>query len=311
MALEDLAMVLGDEKLCLMDCGASFFLPDTWNYLLPIPSTRFVLVDPVGQSLDYARGFPPERMIVVPTALSRHGGAAEFYLANTSSGSSLLPPRRHPGRSRLGNHDYFFPLQVKDIPTSTLAEVLDDQGIPEVHALKLDTQGSELDIMKGLDGRRLEGLLLVEMEVNLHHQPIYMNMASLPEVITFFEANGFRMVNFRAAGETRDKLGCKGPEYSSTLEAQAEADVLFARDIFLSPPRNPRALERILRRQMALLCAYYLHAEAIDYARHAAERHGLDPRLAADLEASVRRFAAFQSAHLKSGILSLWHRDKT
>jgi len=310
MALEDLAKVLGSESLCLVDCGASFFLPDTWNYLVPLPSTRFVLVDPVGQSLDYARQFPPERMTVVPTALSRQGGAAEFYLANTTSGSSLLPPQHSAGRSRLGNPEYFFPLKIRDIPTSTLAGVLDDLAIPEVHALKLDTQGSELDIVKGLDPRRLDGVLLVEMEVSLHDQPIYLNMATLPQVLEFFAAHGFRMMNFRAGGEMKAKL-CKGPEYAATLDGQVEADVLFVRDIFRGLTSNPRALERLLRRQMALLCAYYLHAEAIDCARHAAERHGLPAGLASELEAAVRRFAAFQTERLKGGILSLWHRDKT
>src|SRR5258708_7628765 len=159
MSAEVLWQILGGQPLTLADVGASYFLPDTLSYVVPMPTSRFVLFDPVGKNLAYAANLPPDRVTVIPSALSRQGGAAEFFLANTDSGSSLYPPHPWPGRPAL-NHDYFFPLKVIDIETPTLAACLAERRIDLVHAIKLDTQGSELDIVKGLDLRRLQQLLL-------------------------------------------------------------------------------------------------------------------------------------------------------
>ena len=310
MSAEVLWQILGGQPLTLADVGASYFLPDTWSYVVPMPTARFVLFDPVGKNLAYAANLPPDRVTVIPSALSRQGGAAEFFLANTDSGSSLYPPHPWPGRPAL-NHDYFFPLKVIDIETQTLAACLDERRIDLVHAIKLDTQGSELDIVKGLDLRRLQQLLLVEMEVTMDSHPVQLGAARMPEVITFFEANGFRYVNTRIARKALEPSGCVGPRFASTVGAQHECDVLFIRDITTMHPDHPEWFMRALRQQVTLLCAYYLHGEAVQALRFAAERFPQERPTCAALEQAVGRYAEYQSACLKSGVLSLWHRDQT
>jgi FkbM family methyltransferase len=310
MSIESLAQILDDHPLVLADVGASYFIPDTWNYLLPLSTARFVLFDPVGKNLEHARQLPPERVTVIPHALSRNCGASEFFLANTDSGSSLFPPHPWPGRPAL-NHDYFFPLKVIDLQTKTMASCLNDHGIDAVHAIKLDTQGSELDIVKGLDAGRLEKLILVEMEVTLDTYPLMLGAARLPEVINYFEGNGFRYINTRIARKSLEPSGCVGPRFASTLPAQHECDVLFVRDIINAPPDNTSEFMRVLRQQLTLLCIYYLHGEAIETARLAAQILPAARDVLGALERSVRQFAEYQSACLKEGALSLWHHDQT
>ncbi|HEY2901706.1 MAG TPA: FkbM family methyltransferase [Polyangia bacterium] len=310
MSAEVLALILGGHPLNLADVGASYFLPDTWSFVVPLPTAKFVLFDPVGKNLDYASSLPPDRVTVIPVALSRQGGAAEFFLANTDSGSSLFPPHPWPGRPAL-NQDYFFPLTIRDIETRTMTACLDERRIDLVHAIKLDTQGSELDIVKGLDRRRLDELLLVELEVTMDSHPTQLGSARLPEVITFFEANGFRYVNTRIARKTLEPSGCVGPSFASTLGAQHECDALFIRDIVTMHPGEPEWFMRALRQQVTLLCAYYLHGEAMQALRFAAERFPTQRPICAALEQAVARFADYQTACLKRGVMSLWHRDQT
>jgi FkbM family methyltransferase len=306
----ELAALLGDEPLCLADVGASYFLSDTWNPLVPLPQARFVLFDPVGQNLAYASQLPRERVTVVPAALSREGGAAEFFLAHVDSGSSLLPPHPQPGRPPL-DHDYFFPLKVLDIPTTTLASCFDRHGVETVHAIKLDTQGSELEIVKGLDARRLDQLLLAELEVTMDTHVSHLGAARLPEVITHFEAAGFRWVNTRIARKSLARSGCVGPAYAATLGAQHECDVLFVRNLLAGPSRPRQQLHRALRQQLTLLCAYYLHGEALETLALAAPLLPGQGALVAALEQAIRRCAEKQSHDASRGAASLWHRDQT
>lgn len=308
MPAEALHAILGGEALRLADVGASYFLPDTWMALLPLPAAKFVLFDPNGKNLSYAQQMPADRVTVIPAALSREGGVSEFFLANVDSGSSLMPPHPWPGRPAL-NHDYFFPLRVLDIETRTLASCLDEHRVDAVHALKLDTQGSELDIVKGLDRRRLDQLLLVEMEVTMDSQPVYIGAARLPEVIDFFEQNGFRYLNTRVMRKSLEDVGCVGPKWSATLAAQHECDVVFVKDV-LNAKVDPDAMMTMLRRTVTLLCAYYLHADAIETLRLAAPALRGHGDALAEIERQVGVCAERQAARLKAGAFTTWHQHQ-
>lgn len=308
MKVDDLGTVLGEQPLWLLDAGAAHGIPDNWNYFLHLPTSRFVLVDPVGQTLSYASGFAPGKVNVVPTALSRSGGACEFFLANQSTGSSLLPPHRWPGRARIDN-DYFFPLKILDIETTTLKACLDERNIGEIHAIKLDTQGTELPICQGLDERRLGRLLAAELEVSLYARANYLESPKLPEIIAWFEEQGFEFLNLRLNREELAPSGCVGPGFGSTIAAQYAGDALFVRDLFRTECGDSRDFELTLRRTLALLCGYYLHGEAIEVLRHAADRYRLEARMVGETEGAIRRFAAYQDQCRRQGMPSLWHRD--
>ena len=306
MSAEAFAEILANEPLCLADVGASYFLSDNWKYFFPLPTSQFVLFDPVGKNLAYAKELPTERVTVIPAALDQKNGVSEFFLANTDSGSSLLPPHPWPGRPAL-NHDYFFPLKVLDIETATIASCLDKSGIQAVHAIKLDTQGSELNIIRGFDDDRLRKLLLVEMEVSMDSYRMYLGAARFAEVIDYFEGHGFRFINTRIARKPLDHTGCVGAAFASTLPAQHECDALFVKDIIHADYENDAELMRELRQLVALLCAYYLHGEAVETVQLAAEKLPDDRSTFAQLVDSIGRVAASQSNDLAQGSRSLWH----
>jgi FkbM family methyltransferase len=301
--------LLSSYPLVMVDVGASYFLPDTWNVLFPLPSSRFVLFDPCSQNLAYAQGHPAEKVLSIPSALAGKEGVCEFFLANMDSGSSLYPPMVYKNRPA-PNHEYYFPLRVRDIEVTTLHRSLDLAGIDTIHAIKLDTQGSELDIVRGLDARRLSRLLLVEMEVTLDSTPAYAGAAKLADVIPFFEAAGMRFVNTRIARKPLQPYGLDQPAYAAALGAQHEADVLFVRDLFSIEYQDMADFLATTHQLVTLLCAYYLHGEALDILQMAAIAMPSEEQALQALQQQVIYIAAQQTQMLQNGALSLWHRDQ-
>lgn len=70
-------------------------------------------------------------------ALSDENGTAEFYLGEKSGWHTLVPdqPRRDVGRI--------------EVETRTLDSLLAEQGIEEVHMMKIDVEGAELSVLRG------------------------------------------------------------------------------------------------------------------------------------------------------------------
>lgn len=310
MATEHYATILGDEELVFVDVGASYFIPDTWNIFLSLPRAKFVLFDPNGQNLNYAAHLPPERFSIVPRALAVEEGFAELFIANVDSGSSLLPPHQWPGRPDI-SADYFFPLRIVDIETRTLASCMKDLQLTNLHAIKLDTQGSELDIVKGMGSKLLAGVLLVEMEVTMDSYPVMFGSPKLPEVISFFEAAGFRYVNTRIARRPPAVSRVSGRKFASTIGVQHECDVLFIRDIVNAVYSGPVELLQVVRQQVSLLAAYYLHAEALEILHLVSNRLPQYQSEILAIECAIENIAEHQVTQLECGALSLWHRDQT
>ncbi|MGD1902798.1 MAG: FkbM family methyltransferase [Geitlerinemataceae cyanobacterium] len=294
-----LQAILGGGGLTLADVGASYFLPDTWQLLTGLPSTTFVLFDPNGSNLQYTRAYPNTRFVTLPCALSGAGGVRTLYLSNTDSGSSLYPPLdRHWERE--SDNSYFFPLKLVDIETFSLEQALDRANVETVDAIKLDTQGSELEILLGLDEARWPRLLFVELEVSLQNPPLYRGAARVNEVQHAMERKGFNLVNVRTSrGESSTTSGISVPN---------ECDLLFARDASQIAELADR--ERLARRSIALACTYYLH----DFAKQFLNQEWGRVFFPAERErkligGAIDAISSFQDELLARGRLSLWHRD--
>jgi hypothetical protein len=67
----------------------------------------------------------------------------------------------------------------------------------------------------------------------------------------------------------------------------------------------------MLHQQLTLLCVYYLHGEAIETARLAAQMLPGPRDVLGALERAIRQVAEYQTACLKAGAFSLWHHDQT
>ena len=280
-------------KLVLVDCGASYFPPDTWHLALAMPSTHLILVDPNGDNLSYAANIAAKTSTIAK-ALSGKSGLETLYITNTDSGSSLLPPI---GRSEelMSNPGYFLPLRAKNIITSTLEQELDNLCISSVDCIKLDTQGTELAILQGLDRVRLNDLLFVEAEVSLQNPPIHKGAASLLDFAEFLEPQGFEFANIRLSRPSTTMDHC--------LPRPNECDILYVRPLHLLGARNEDPA--ILVKMLLLSNLYYLYDYADELCKHLAACHIFSPVQLQSILQSQQDLMTMQNNLLLKGTLSL------
>lgn len=207
-------------NLTLIDVGASYFLHKPWIPLILAKRVRLIAVDPNAQNLSYLDSYPAIAVTKVSEALSSSPGEQTLYVTNVDSGSSLFPPK--PSREDFLRspqlRDYLFPVREEEINVTTL-DLLPITGNDAV-ALKIDTQGAELEILKGaaslLKQRRI---MSVEAEVSLLSRPIMSGAPNLQDIASFLEKFGMELVWIRPTNRVKRSFKAQ--------ERQTEADVLF------------------------------------------------------------------------------------
>ena len=152
--------------------------------------------------------------------------------------------------------EYFFPVTEKQIPTRSLAEILAAHGesgaLPTV--LKLDTQGSELSILRGADRYlRDHQVVGIETEATMLAEPYMKGSGKFWEVCRFLEERGFELIQLKpieAAPKSRGKL--RGRGYLNECDATF---VLKRGEVAKSSPRHQLAL-------LGFYLSYQLYEEA-------------------------------------------------
>ena len=214
-----------------VDVGASYYPHTSWWLFMDSPRTAWLAVEPNRQNLGYVDAWPWAASVTpVPVGLSEHGGPQTLHVTNTDSGSSLLKPVIGPAmesRATEQMRNYFFPVTEVEIMTQTLASVISEYSagpnVPTV--VKLDTQGSELSILKSvLRGNSPGNLVGVEIECSLLASPYYESSPRLWEVAQFMEQHGFELIQVDIVPRvlTKSKISSKAREIAN------ESDAVFA-----------------------------------------------------------------------------------
>lgn len=213
--------------ICL-DVGASYFPHTSWWFFLGSNRSLWIAVDPNAENLTYSRAWPwRARLQLEKVGLSEFGGPMTLYKTNVDSGSSLLKPILHEANShRFGNYgaDYFLPMQELQIVTVAISEIVSDLEISPI-ILKLDTQGSELSIIRGfLESDSKHIVVGIDIECSLLAIPQYENSPRFWEVADYLEDSGFELLNLDVfpSRNTKSKYGVKSRDISS------ECDAVFA-----------------------------------------------------------------------------------
>ena len=280
--------ILGETtRVSVVDVGGALNLQPHWHKLHQVAD--FTVYEPHPKSFhDLVERQKTEKYYAgfnyINEALSGEGGPRTLYCSNAPTGSSLLPPKKNGIADYPGN-TYLYPMREETLQTTTLKESLSKAGVTEVHGIKLDTQGTELEIIQGLGTALAAGLLFVEMEIGVvehYAKP----SASLETVIPFMREHGLELFDLRTnrfhgnaqrlpggVKALTDFLGChrSSPGLAQRLN---EVDAIFFRD--------PRVLidngttVPTLRRLIAALCTYNLFGEAFFAVHHAAEKGLID-----------------------------------
>ncbi|MEQ1761242.1 MAG: FkbM family methyltransferase [Vicinamibacterales bacterium] len=201
------AELLGDRKFVLIDGGAKGGVQKEWVPLLPI--LKVVAFDPYwseevnasakpgassanGSAGEKSKPYPAET-IFVPKGLGPSEEAQPFYVTTGPSMRSVIPPDTE--RARLyGLGDYAVVQSVVDIPMTTIDAAVAQYELPFVDFIKLDTQGSELDVLKGAP--KTVGRMAFGLRVETCLNPLYERQPLFTDVDTYVRAQGFEFIDF-------------------------------------------------------------------------------------------------------------------
>lgn len=186
------AQRLEASPLQAIDVGAARGVPPHW-----LPFLHHLRVDafePNRKECERLASQSPPNVSWHPTGLAGSEGTRDLHVLATPTGSSFFPPA--PDFVELfGIPSYSEVVEVASLPCTTLAAHLDRKATPVVHALKLDTQGSELEILRGLRPEQLAAVQSIEIEVELHEA--YLGQPLFPEVHAFLTDAGLSLLDFR------------------------------------------------------------------------------------------------------------------
>lgn len=147
--------------------------------------------------------FPP--VTVYPVALGHRREQRRFYECRYPGGSSFYPAdmdfiRRFPA----AHAQQLQVVNTVDIETISLDEFAQQQPLPAIDFLKLDVEGSELDILQGAKTTLQNGVLGLSLEVLFHadmrHQPPFY------AIDQFLQSLGFRLFDLETYRYARRTL---------------------------------------------------------------------------------------------------------
>lgn len=245
--------------ICI-DVGASYYPHEKWYIFLNSPKTYWVAVEPNKENIEYTKKWRwPSKVSVCLSGLSKDGGSQTLYITNVDSGSSLLQPIIGDSLKHRGiDLDYFFPIKESNIDTITLKDVIPSHANGYPIFVKLDTQGTELSILKGSESLFSDQKILgIEMESTMLAQPIMSGSGKFWQACEYLESKGFELLHVKPIYSPLNKKQFLG-QINTFL---TECDAVFALrwDIVSKMPIEYRA---------SLLAFYitnflYLEAKAV------------------------------------------------
>jgi FkbM family methyltransferase len=164
----------------------------------------------------FLRLFPPSSPAkLYRAAIGKHSGEIEMHISRRHDSSSLLPITRamttvFPGTEEIGR---------ERVSVAPLASFLSAEEIVAPALLKIDVQGTELDVLHGCS-ELLDRFRYVYVELSF--VVLYVGQALCNEVIAYLAGRGFRLRGVHNLREDR--------------QGQAiQADFLFVRDAAPAP----------------------------------------------------------------------------
>ena len=159
----------------VIDVGAASGTPSLYT---TFPAAKHLLVEPLAEFQDHLANIV-QRIdgVVFAGTAGAEPGEAVFNVHEDLSGSSLLKEAEGggvDGRERI-------------VPQSTLDHLVADYGFVGPFIVKVDTQGAELEVLKGAS-RVLSEAAFVVLEMSFH--PFFLGGPEVVEVVEFMATRG-------------------------------------------------------------------------------------------------------------------------
>lgn len=202
--------------LTLVDVGASGGILTHWQ-----PHRRHLRVigfEPDVRAFDTLNKQQDRLTRWLNIGLYNRSGTFPLYLTRKQQNSSCFLPNR-TFLDRFHNPSRYDVLNETTIACRTLDDALQDEGLTDVDFIKLDTQGSELAILKGATTTIADAVFGLEVEVSFAE--IYTGQPLFADVDLFFRNYGFNLIDLRTISWKRSVGAAVGNSKGQLMQADA------------------------------------------------------------------------------------------
>jgi FkbM family methyltransferase len=258
------AGILASEAMTVIDAGASGGFPDYWNTFKD--QIRLIGFEP--NKDEYKKCAQTESKKVYPFALGRRREEKTMTITRWPYSSSTLAYNMSFW-NRFPNAYLFEAVRTDTFETLDCDSFCREYGIRDVDFIKLDTEGSELEIMEGATGLLEENVLGVLIEVAFCHyqsgRPLF------PEIDKFLRDRGFILYDLgpiRLARSSLPPVETYNGNPSSYGQLVA-GDALYLRDIVSMPSHPVRKNPAKIIKAVCLFEMFSLQDSAIELMEYA------------------------------------------
>ncbi len=221
------AGIFAENPLTVIDIGAKGGFENHWSFYGE--QARLIGFEPnIAEYEKLLKESAPNRRYF-PTALSDVKGTRKFHVYSYASASSFLKPNFN-FLKRLPDWINFAIKKNISVRTDTVDSVMRSGGIGAVDFIKLDTQGTELEILKGAR-KTLNSALGLTTEFAFN--PFYEKETTFTDIDRFLRPLGFSLFNLPTFRYARNELspyqGEKLPHHTETGQI-CWGEALYLRD---------------------------------------------------------------------------------
>ena len=218
-----------DAPIVIIDCGASGGIHQRWSKLgIEIKS---VLFEPDPNAYQELIKDKANNSLIINSALSDEEKEVVLNICKWQQASSIFEPNMDL-LHLYQDHERWEIIKKITMQANSLNNLLKEREIKDIDFMKIDTQGSELEILRG-GNNFLDSTVGLEVEVEFIE--VYKDQPLFTEVHQFLESYGFSLIDMRRTYWKR----------RIRSEGYRKGQLIFADTLYLKSPEKIVAIENI------------------------------------------------------------------
>ena len=259
--------LLDQTNLTIVDVGAAGGLHDRWSHLKT--SINSILFEPDPEEFKKLNLDQNNTSLVINSALSDQNKEVRFHVCKWQEVSSIYKPNLKV-LSKYQDADRFTVSKVITLQADSLNNLLEKERVTEVDFIKIDTQGSELELLQGASNF-LDGIIGLEVEVEFIK--IYQDQPLFPEVDRFIESHGFSLIDMKRTFWKRKNAD----------DGSNKGQLVYADALYLKEPEQVMKSANLSKEKIIKSINLYLVYGYVDLAISLLELARLDNVVSKDL----------------------------